>query len=608
MAGGWASVPRLYPYVPHVCLVTSGRILLMRAFDRRLLHYARATRGYLASMAATGVTQAGLVLAQAYVLATVLVQAYEQQRNLTALAVPLVILLLTICARASLAWAAEVAAQRTSTAVKQELRQHLLHHVVRLGPRWLAGERSGQLATLTTRGIDALDSYFSRYLPQIVLAGLIPAAVIAMLAGTDRTSAFVVVVTVPLIPVFMIVVGVATRRRVDRQWDALQALAHHFLDILSGLGTLKAFGRSRAQTAIIARLADQQRRASLSTMRVAFLTSLALELTAALSIVIVAVAVAVRVAAGELDLQTALFVLLLVPEAYWPLRQGAAHYHASAEGLSAAADMFRILEQPAPRPGPGDDPPRSGRYHQPVPDPRSAAIRIDDVTVLASDRARPPLEDLSMELAPGQVTGLVAPSGAGKSTVLALLLGFVTPDHGRVLVDDTDLATLDADAWRSRIGWLPQDPVLFAGTVADNIALRDPHTDARAIARAARSAAVDVSPSLEIGERGLGLSAGQRRRVALARALLRDAPLLLLDEPTEGVDPETESALLQALPAVLAGRTVVLVTHRPGLLRLCHHVVRLDGRGAPLTEQREVMHHHSTEPTVLTHATERGEP
>ncbi|MEQ4207975.1 thiol reductant ABC exporter subunit CydD [Actinopolymorpha sp. B17G11] len=553
----------------------------MQAFDRRLLRYARATRGYLTSMVAIGITQASLILAQAYVLATVLVLAFEQQRDLTALAVPLVILLLTICARALLAWAAEVAAHRTSTAVKQELRQHLLHHVVRLGPRWLAGERSGELASLTTRGIDALDSYFSRYLPQLVLAGLIPVAVIAMLAGTDRASALVVIVTVPLIPAFMVLVGVATRRRVNRQWDALQALAHHFLDILSGLGTLKAFGRSRAQSTIIARLADQQRRASLSTMRVAFLTSLALELTAALSFVVVAVAIAVRVAGGELDLRTALFVLLLVPEAYWPLRQGAAHYHASAEGLSAAADMFSVLEQPVPGPSLTADRPRAGHYHQPVPDPRTAAIRLDDVTVLGSDRAHPPLEDLSVELAPGQVTGLVAPSGAGKSTVLALLLGFVRPDHGRVLVDDIDLATLDADAWRSRIGWLPQDPVLFAGTVADNIALRDPHADADAIARAARSAAVDVSMTLEIGERGLGLSAGQRRRVALARALLRDAPLLLLDEPTEGVDPETETALLQALPAVLTGRTVILVTHRPGLLRLCHHVVRLDRLGVP---------------------------
>jgi ATP-binding cassette, subfamily C, bacterial CydD len=578
----------------------------MQAFDRRLLHYARATRGYLASMVAIGVTQASLILAQASVLTTVLVLAFEEERDLTALAVPLVILLLTICARALLAWAADVAAHRTSTAVKQDLRQHLLQQVVRLGPRWLAGERSGELASLATRGIDALDTYFSRYLPQLVLAGLIPVAVIATLAGTDRASALVVVVTVPLIPAFMMLVGVATRRRVDRRWDAVQALAHDFLDILSGLGTLKAFGRSRAQSAVIARLADQQRRASLSTMRVAFLTSLALELTAALSFVVVAVAIAVRVAGGELDLRTALFVLLLVPEAYWPLRQGAAHYHASAEGLSAAADVFDVLEQPGPATSPPADrasadrasahrasPHRAssdhayagsgrvGHYHQPVPDPRTAAIRLDDVTVLGSDRAHPPLEDLSLQLAPGQVTGLVAPSGAGKSTVLALLLGFVTPDQGRVLVDDIDLATLDADAWRSRIGWLPQDPVLFAGTVADNIALRDPHADAQAIARAARSAAVDVSSTLEIGERGLGLSAGQRRRVALARALLRDAPLLLLDEPTEGVDPETETALLQALPGVLTGRTVVLVTHRPGLLRLCHHVVRLDRLGVP---------------------------
>ena len=554
-------------------------------FDARLLRHARATRGYLGASVAIGLAQAAFTVLQAYALATVIVRAFLDQQALAALAVPLGVLAGAIAARAVLAWAAEVAAHRTSAAVKSELRRQVLHHVVRLGPRWMTGQRSGELATLVTRGVDALDGYFSRYLPQLVLGALVPAAVVATLVATDWTSALVVVVTLPLIPAFMVAVGVATGRRVDRQWTSLQGLAHHFLDILSGLGTLKAFGRSRAQVAIIARLADQQRQASLATMRVAFLTSLVLELLAALSIATVAVLLAGRLAGGSLDLRAALLVLLLAPEAYGPLRQAAAHYHASAEGLGAAAGVFDVLEQPVPAQRATDHADQTDRAtptrrpDRRAADPRALAIRLDEVTVHGADRSYPLLDRLSLELSPSQVTGLVAPSGAGKSTVLAVLLGFVQPDSGRVLVGDTDLAAVDPETWREEIGWLPQDPVLFSGTVADNIALRDPAADRNAVVAAARSAAVDVPLTMEVGERGLGLSAGQRRRVALARALLRDARLLLLDEPTEGVDPQTEAALLAHLPPVLAGRTVVLVTHRPGLLRLCHHVVRLDRLG-----------------------------
>ncbi len=548
-------------------------------FDARLLRHARATRGYLGASVAIGLAQAAFTVLQAYALATVIVRAFLDQQALEALAVPLGVLAGAIAARAVLAWAAEVAAHRTSAAVKSELRRQVLHHVVRLGPRWMTGQRSGELATLVTRGVDALDGYFSRYLPQLVLGALVPAAVVATLVATDWTSALVVVVTLPLIPAFMVAVGVATGRRVDRQWTSLQGLAHHFLDILSGLGTLKAFGRSRAQVAIIARLADQQRQASLATMRVAFLTSLVLELLAALSIATVAVLLAGRLAGGSLDLRAALLVLLLAPEAYGPLRQAAAHYHASAEGLGAAAGVFDVLGQPVPAQRATDHADQTAAHTDVPPDPRALAIRLDEVTVHGADRSYPLLDRLSLELSPSQVTGLVAPSGAGKSTVLAVLLGFVQPDSGRVLVGDTDLAAVDPETWREEIGWLPQDPVLFSGTVADNIALRDPAVDRNAVVAAARSAAVDVPLTMEVGERGLGLSAGQRRRVALARALLRDARLLLLDEPTEGVDPQTEAALLAHLPPVLAGRTVVLVTHRPGLLRLCHHVVRLDRLG-----------------------------
>lgn len=536
----------------------------MPTFDVRLLRRARPVRVYLVASAGIGLARAGLIVAQAWLVATLLVDAMGEGLE----PAPLVTLIGVLAGRAGLSWASAVVAHRTSAALKREWRQTVLHQVVALGPRWLATERTGELATLVTRGVDALDGYFSRYLPHLLLAALVPLTVAVTLLGTDPRSALVVVVTVVLIPVAMAMVGRTTRRRVDRQWRTLQALSHHFLDVVSGLGTLKAFGRSREQVETIARLADQQRAAGRSTMRVAFLSSLALELLAAVSIAMVAIGLAHRVLADTFDPRAALFALLLVPEVYHPLRQAAAHYHASIEGLSVADQVFAVLDEPTPL----ALEPRGDV----VPDPRSASIRLDEVTVADPDRSVPLLDQLSLELPAGRVTGIVAPSGAGKSTVLALLIGFVRPDAGRVLVGDVDLATVDPVAWRKRVGWLPQDPVLFAGTVAENITLDDPEADPDAVVAAARAAAVDMPLGQRVGERGLGLSAGQRRRVALARALLRDASLLLLDEPTEGVDPETEAALLRALPPLLAGRTVVLVTHRPGLLQLCHHVVRLD--------------------------------
>ena len=587
-------------------------MVALRALDRRLLRQARATRSYLGLSVGIGVLGAGLVIGQAALLSSVVARAFVDREPLVGLFLPLALLALVVGARACLAWAGEMAAHHTSATVKSELRRRMMHHVADLGPRWLADHRSGELATLATRGVDALDAYYARYLPQLVLAVAVPFAVAVTLFATDWPSAVVLVVTLPLIPLFTVLVGTATKRRVDRRWNTLQALAHHFLDVLSGLGTLKAFGRSQAQVAVIRRLADQQRRASQSTMRAAFLSSLVLELLAMLSIAVVAVGIGFRVLEGRLDLATALMILILAPEAYWPLRQAAAHYHASVEGLGAAARVFDVLEQRAGaqartptdatapaapleqdrsngsdangEPSPAGNtngntygtPAGSAHDAARATDPHGLRIRLDEVTVRHADRSAPILDRLSLEFSPGQVTGLVAPSGTGKSTVLALLLGFVAPDEGRVLVGGVDLATLDLDAWRSRVGWLPQDPVLFAGTVGDNIALRRPNASDAALERIARAAAVDVPLDRELGERGYGLSAGQRRRVALARALVGETPLLLLDEPTEGVDAVTEAALVEALPAVLSDRTVVLVTHRPGLLRLCDHVIRLD--------------------------------
>ncbi|TDD60652.1 thiol reductant ABC exporter subunit CydD [Kribbella antibiotica] len=534
----------------------------MPAVDPRLLRYAKATRVFLALSVLIGAGQAVAILAQAWLLATIITDAFLHGAGLDDLSGQLALLAIALAGRALLAWVAEVIAHHASAAVKSELRMRLLHQVVRLGPRWLTGERSGELTTLATRGIDALDDYFARYLPQLVLVCFVPLIVAGRMFAADWLSATIVLVTLPLIPLFMILVGLTTKQLMARQWASLQLLAHHFLDVLSGLGTLKSFGRSRVQVATVEKLAAKQRKATLASLRIAFLSSLVLELLATLSVALVAVSVGLRLVDGRLDLQTALLVLILAPEAYLPLRLLGAHYHASAEGLGAAEQVFTVLDREIPATGTALL--KANR-----------TIELEHVMVASPDRDSPALDGLCLTIPPGRVTGVVGPSGSGKSTLLAVLLGFTRPDAGQVVVDGIDLATADLDDWRSQIAWLGQDPMLFAGTVFENIRLGRPAAAEFAVRRAAGAARVDVPLEQVIGERGNGLSAGQRRRVALARALLLDAPLLLLDEPTEGVDPDTEGELLNTLPAAFAGRTVVLVTHRPALLGLCDQVVEL---------------------------------
>ncbi|GAA1599337.1 MULTISPECIES: thiol reductant ABC exporter subunit CydD [Kribbella] len=537
----------------------------MPAVDRRLLRYTRGTRIFLVLSGVIGTVQAALILFQAWLLASIIADAFLGGLDLGRLRDRVIALAAVLLGRAVLSWAAEVVAQRCSATVKSELRLRFLEQIVALGPRWLTGERSGELTTLATRGVDALDDYFSRYLPQLVLVAVVPLVVAARMLTADWLSALIVVVTLPLIPVFMVLVGLTTKAATARQWETLQTLAHHFLDVLAGIGTLKVFGRSRAQVATIRRLTERQRRTTLATLRIAFLSSLVLELVATLSVALVAVSVGLRLVDGRLSLETALLVLILAPEAYLPLRQLGAHYHASAEGLAAADQLFEVIEQPVPKPGTR------------VADP-AAGIVLRDVTIHSRGDAEV-LDQVSMVIPAGQVTGVVGPSGGGKSTLLGLLLGTIRPDRGQILAGGTDLAEADLERWRRGIAWMGQDPVLFAGSVADNIKLGE--ADELAVRRAARAARVDVPLDLVLGERGAGVSAGQRRRIALARAILRDATLMLLDEPTESVDPQTEQALLASLPAAFAGRTVVLVTHRPALLDLCDHVIHLDRTAVP---------------------------
>ncbi|WP_330322522.1 thiol reductant ABC exporter subunit CydD [Streptomyces anulatus] len=548
----------------------------MKPIDPRLLHHARATRLFLAAVVALGLVGALLVIAQAMLIAEIVVGGFEGGLTVTALRTPLLLLAAVALGRALVAWLTELAAHRASAAVKSELRGRLLERAARLGPDWLTGQRTGSLVALATRGIDALDDYFARYLPQLGLAVVVPVAVLARIVTEDWVSAAIIVVTLPLIPLFMILIGWATQSRMDRQWQLLSRLSGHFLDVVAGLPTLKVFGRAKAQAESIRTITSDYRRATLRTLRIAFLSSFALELLATLSVALVAVTIGMRLVHGELDLYTGLVVLILAPEAYLPIRQVGAQYHAAAEGLSAAEEIFTVLET---------EPRASGT--EDVPD--MLRLELAGVTVRHEGRAEPSLDSASLTVEPGETVALVGPSGVGKSTLLNVLLGFAVPDEGHVRVGGRDLGDLDLERWRSRIAWVPQRPHLFADTIAENVRLARPDADDEAVLTALRDAgAYDFVAALPdgvrtaLGEDGAGLSAGQRQRLALARAFLADRPLLLLDEPTASLDGESEAGIVGAVRRLAAGRTVLLVVHRPALLAVADRVVTLEPRtGGP---------------------------
>jgi thiol reductant ABC exporter CydD subunit len=544
----------------------------VRALDQRLLAYARATRAFLLQSVGLGVLSALLIVAQAWLLADVVSSAFLGGRSLEQLQTPLIILLLVVLTRAAVAWLAELAASRSSARAKSQLRAALLQCVATLGLDNSREQRTGELAVLATRGIDALDGYFSLYLPQLFLAVIVPVVVVVVVLWNDWISAAIVAFTIPLIPLFMALVGAATKERMDAQFRTLERLAGHFLDVVAGLPTLKIFGRAKAQAAAIGEITGRYRRAAISTLRITFLSSLILELVAMLSVALVAVEIGLRLMNGHLGLRTALFALILAPEAYLPLRRLGANYHASAEGIAAAEQVFAVLEAPTP--------PRGTRTD--FPDPALAGLAVEGLCVSYPGRSEPALDDLSLTVNEGEVLALVGPSGCGKSTLLGVLLGLVTPELGSVRVGGVDLAELDLDAWRARLAWVPQRPHLFKASIAENVRLGHPgaSTDEvrEAIAAAGLTDAVRELPNgldTVLGERGAGLSAGERQRVALARAFLRDAPLLLLDEPTASLDGETEREIVRTIERLAEGRTVVLVAHRPALIGIADRVLSL---------------------------------
>jgi thiol reductant ABC exporter CydD subunit len=548
----------------------------MRALDARLVRRVRAVRALLVADVALGLATTVVILIQASLLAGIVSRAFDGAPA-GHLAAALVLLVVAFAARGLLGWGFEVAGRRAATSTLSGLRLELVERRLRAQPAALDGVEGAEIAAAAVQGIDGLQAYFGRYLPQVVLACLVPVAVLAWVGAVDPTSALVMLLTLPLVPVFMWLIGRSAAERTRERWQALRLLSKHFLDVVRGLPTLRAFNRAHDEAATLEAVGERYRRATMGTLRIAFLSGSVLELAATLGVALVAVTVGVRMADGGLGLRAGLTVLILAPELYAPLRALGTQFHASADGLAVADRMLALLDAPAEAAvTAGAAPPAAG----------DAVIRFEDVSFAYPARPAPVLEGLDLALNPGETVALVGTSGVGKSTVAMLLLGLARPAAGRITVDGVDLGECDADAWRRQLAWVPQRPTMFRGSVAGNIRLGDAGASDDRVRDAARRAGadgfVDALPDgydTVIGDGGRALSAGERRRIALARAFLRDAPLVVLDEPTADLDPASAELVADAVERLSAGRTVLVIAHRPELVQRADRVVELQDGG-----------------------------
>lgn len=523
---------------------------------KRLWAEARTTNRFLIATITLGTLSGVIVVLQAGVLARIVNLAFLHAVTLPDLVGWLVVLALVIVGRALTTSGAAWTAGEMAVRIKQALRGRLMTHLTALGPAYSAGERSGELTLAVTEGIEALDPYFRDYLPSVFTAILIPVIYLLVTVPIDGLTFAVMLLTAPLIPLFMMLIGRAAGALARSQYSEMSFLSAHFVDVMQGLPTLKLFNRSLFQIQTIGRITEQFRKATMNVLRVAFLSAFMLEMLATLSVAIIAVEIGLRLLHGGIAFEAALFLLILAPEFYQPLRNLGARFHSGTEGQAAATRLYAILDIPA----------RVEDKRDSGPIPSTAAIRFESVTFRYGER--PALNGLTLDIAPGNFTAIVGPSGSGKSTLAALLLRFIDPTEGSIGVNGIPLMTLDSEAWRKQIAWVGQNPYLFNAPVAENIRLGVPDAPLEAVIAAAQAAeAHEFIAGLPqgyetlCGERGASLSGGQAQRIGLARAFLRDAPILLLDEATAYLDPDTEARLMATI-ARMHDKTRILIAHR----------------------------------------------
>jgi thiol reductant ABC exporter CydD subunit len=543
-------------------------------YDRRLLRESAAARPHFAAAAVLGAVTAVVTVAQAAVLAHVIARAAFHHGSLGSLTRELIVLAVLFAVKALLAGGFELSGKLAAFRVLDELRGRLARRFLIERPGLQRSERTGELAAVAVQGVDGLEDYFSGYLPSFVMATCVPIAILIWVLRLDLATAIILAVTIPILVVFMILIGLSAESITRKRWQTLSLLSSHFLDVVRGLETLRAFRRERAQASILADVGERYRRRTMGTLRLAFTSALVLEACAMIGTALVAATIGVQLTTGHLQFENGLCVLLLTPELYSPLRQVGAQFHASADGLAAVAKMLDVLDQPGAISEP-DEP-------LPAPDPREHELCFEGVSVTYPGRAGPGLPALDLELEPGRLLALIGPSGAGKSTVARLALRLQDPTEGAVSCGGVDLRRLSPEAWRRRTAWVPQKVKLFAGTLADNIALAEPQAQRQRVQWAARAAGLEpllagLPQGLDtvVGDGGRRLSGGEAQRVALARAFLSDPSLVVLDEPTANLDRATGDAVAESIIELAKGRTMLLITHDRRLAERAERIVEL---------------------------------
>ena len=541
--------------------------------DRRLFQLLKEDgRPFIVSII-SGVLAAGMLIAQAFYLSIVIDSAFIQKSGMERLLLPLSLFALFSTLRMAFNWFSHTEANRGTLIIRSKVFTRLISTVGALGPLYARSVQSGRLSTTLLKGVEALDAYYSQYIPQLFFALFTPLLIAGTILPGDLISGGILLLTAPLIPMFMILIGKSASAMTEKQWKTMSRMSGFFLDVLQGLPTLKLFAQSKRQHDAIEESGESFRHATMRVLKVAFLSSLTLELVGTIGMAIIAVGIGLRLMGGKLTFQHALFVLILTPDFYLPLRQLGTKFHAGMEGVSASKEIFAILDQSTPAP-----------VQQATFTVKESAgkrtIVFTNVSYTYPGSSRPALEGISATIPAGKTTAIIGPSGAGKSTMINLLLRFQEPGEGSITIDGNPIHAIPLEEWHRQISWVPQHPYLFNATLRENILLARPDASAEQVESALTKSGLttfvgSLPQGLEtmIGEQGARLSGGEAQRVALARAFLKNAPLLVLDEPTSHTDPELEAALRSSIQELMRGRTTIIIAHRLETIRSAEQII-----------------------------------
>ena len=546
--------------------------------DKRLLQLLKFTRLPLGITIGSALLSGLSTIVQAWALAKIINRVFLQKADLSAISALFLLFVLISLFKAGMSSLSHTEGQRTAGILKQKLRAMLSLKIARLGPLYTAAEKSGELSNTIHVGVETLNAYFSQYIPQLFISAVIPVTILMVVFPFDMLSGFVFLLTAPIIPIFMILIGQTAQSMTQKQWKSLSRMSGHFLDVLQGITTLKIFGRSKQEADNVFKASEQFRRTTMKVLKIAFLSALVLEMAATISTAVIAVEIGLRLMYAKMSFEPALFILILAPEFYQPMRQLGARFHAGMEGVAAAQRIFEILNIPEsknPKPGKTNSEYRKGK--------NGILIEFDNVCYRYPDAAVPALSHIHLQIRPDRVTALVGKSGAGKSTLANILLRFADSYSGSVYIEKQELQSIPKNNWRAEVSWMPQKPYLFHRSVAENILIARPRASFDEMKKAAQSAGlhdfVERLPKgyqTQIGEQGARFSGGQAQRLALARAFLKDAPLLILDEPASSLDPYLDAELQHAISELSLNRSVLLIAHRLNSVQKADQIIVLD--------------------------------